>query len=194
MATGWGAGGEDSKQEQKQQQEGWTCGSWTEHTGDNRIGSCRQSLAFNATSQLQGFLDSFTEEESVVQEGSSIVYHSDGNMLARYLLEEKQLCTMITYLMIGSTLTWMHLLSQEGSRRRKNDEVPHPAKKLIQKLPHQLREVVTQLALKVLKRLQKKLAQTQMHRCSTSSEQGQRQGDGGPTKVIGRGGKNNRKR
>merc|ERR1719219_642197 len=32
---------------------------------------------------IQGFLDSFTEEESVVQEGSSIVYHSDGNMLAR---------------------------------------------------------------------------------------------------------------
>lgn len=31
----------------------------------------------------QGFLDSFTEEESVAQEGSSIVYHSDGNMLAR---------------------------------------------------------------------------------------------------------------
>jgi len=32
---------------------------------------------------IQGFLDSFTEEESVAQEGSSIVYHSDGNMLAR---------------------------------------------------------------------------------------------------------------
>ena len=32
----------------------------------------------------QGFLDCFTEEESAAQEGSSIVYHSDGNMLARY--------------------------------------------------------------------------------------------------------------
>ena len=35
----------------------------------------------------KGFLDSFTEEEAVAQEGSSIVYHSDGNMLARYLEE-----------------------------------------------------------------------------------------------------------
>jgi len=32
---------------------------------------------------IQGFLDCFTEEESAAQEGSSIVYHSDGNMLAR---------------------------------------------------------------------------------------------------------------
>ena len=99
----------------------------------------------------------------MVQEGSSIVYHSDGNMLARYLLEEKQLCTMITYLMIGSTLTWMHLLSQEGSRRRKNDEVPHPAKKLIQKLP---REVETQLALKMLKRLQRDAMKSRKNRTS----------------------------
>ena len=47
------------------------------------------SAAIDAIVRSQGFLDSFTEEEAVAQEGSSIVYHSDGNMLARYLLEEK---------------------------------------------------------------------------------------------------------
>ena len=38
----------------------------------------------------QGFLDCFTEEESAAQEGSSIVYHSDGNMLARYRFSVSQ--------------------------------------------------------------------------------------------------------
>ena len=43
------------------------------------------SASIKTKVRSQGFLDSFTEEEAVVQEGSSIVYHSDGNMLARYL-------------------------------------------------------------------------------------------------------------
>ena len=43
------------------------------------------SAAIDTIVRSQGFLDSFTEEEAVAQEGSSIVYHSDGNMLARYM-------------------------------------------------------------------------------------------------------------
>ena len=49
------------------------------------------SAAIDTQVRSQGFLDSFTEEEAVAQEGSSIVYHSDGNMLARYLLEENNI-------------------------------------------------------------------------------------------------------
>ena len=49
------------------------------------------SAAIDTIVRSQGFLDSFTEEEAVAQEGSSIVYHSDGNMLARYFLEENNI-------------------------------------------------------------------------------------------------------
>ena len=59
----------------------------TEHTGDALCKIMSSSSAIFIKLGSQGFLDSFTEEEAVVQEGSSIVYHSDGNMLARYLEE-----------------------------------------------------------------------------------------------------------